>query len=163
MTDRKIYSNYVVENANDRTNSSWARVTLKHADADTTIDPIGQPVVSDNAGAMIFFENTTDLSLVTSSPLPDGSKVGVVVGTARGAGVHPDATVTAAGIEVTVMFRDGHMVMDNIDWAVLDTSGVAATGVTAALAAKQTEFRLELEKQRVKNVAKAVAADPKLV
>jgi hypothetical protein len=163
MTDRKIFSNYINEYAEDRTASSFARVTLKHADADTTIDPLGLAVISDDAGAFIFYENTSDISAVTSSALPDGSPVGIVVGTAEGAGMHSDITVTAAGVEVTVMFRDGTALFENIDWTVADTSGTPATGVTAALTAKQDEFTLQLEKQRVKGLTKAVAVDPKYV
>jgi hypothetical protein len=163
MTDRKIYSNYIVESLDDRTHSTYARVTLKNAGGTIVVDPVGLPVMSDSAGAFKLYDNGDDISAVTASTLPDGSPVAILVGSARGAGVHDDLTVTAAGVEVTVMFRDGHAVFDNIDFGLLTTSGVIATGLTAANAGEQTAFKLQLEKQRVKNVEKAVAADPKLV
>lgn len=163
MTDRKIYSNYINGNKEDRTSSSFARVTLKHADADVTVDPLGLPVISDSAGAFVFYENGSDISAVTASTLPDGSPVAIVVGTAEGAGMHDDLTVTAAGVEVTVMFRDGTAQFGNIDWTVETTAGVAATGVTAALTTKQAEFTLQLEKQRVVELESATTVTPKFV
>lgn len=158
MTDRKIFSNYINAFAEDRTASSFARVTLKHADADAVMDLIGQPVISDSAGAFIFYENTSDISAVTASTLPDASPIGIIVGNAYGAGSHDATTVTAAGIEVTVMFRDGTAIFDNIDWVC-----APAVGVTAALTTKQTQFTVQLEKQRIVDLKKSVAADPKFV
>lgn len=163
MTDRKIYSNFVTESAQDVPASSFARVTLKHPDANVTIDPVGLAVISDNAGAFVFYENGSSIALVTSSALPDGSPIGIVVGTAEGAGVHPNLTVTAAGVPVTVVYRDASVQHSNIDWSVLTTAGTAATGVTAALTAKQNEFKLQLEKQRVKNVGSATTVTPTFV
>ncbi len=163
MTDRKIYSNYVNEVANDRTSSSFARVTLLHPDANVTVDPIGLAVISNNAGAFVFYENGSDIALVTSSALPDGSPIGIVVGTAEGAGISPNLTVTPAGVEVTVLFRDATVISSNIDWTVQTVAGTAATGVTAALAAKQAAFVTQLEKQGVKQLAKAAPAAPKFV
>ncbi len=163
MTTRKIFSNYVVETAQDRTNSSYARVTLKNAGGTVVIDPVGLPVMASAADAVKLFDGGDDLALVTASPLPGGAKVGIVVGSARGAGVSDDVTVTAAGVEVTVLFRDAHVVFDNIDFGLKTTAGVIATGLTQASGPEQTAFRNELEKQSVKNVAKSPAAAPKLV
>lgn len=163
MTDRKIYSNFIVESLDDRTHSTYARVTLKNAGGDITIDPVGLPVMSDSAGAFKLYDNGDVIASVTASTLPDGSPVAILAGTGRGAGVHDDLVVTAAGVEVTVMFRDGTAVFENLDYGLLDTSGVIATGLTAADAGEQTAFELQLEKQRVVKVVKAVAADPKLV
>ena len=163
MTDRKIYSNFVSDVAEDLSSSSFARVTLKHADADVTIDPLGIAVISDSAGAFVFYENGSSIAGVTASTLPDGSPVAILVGNAEGAGIHADLTVTAAGVEVTVMYRDATAQHGNIDWAVLTTAGTAATGVTAALTTKQNEFKLQLEKQRVKNVGSATTVTPSFV
>lgn len=163
MTDRKIYSNYVAGSAEDRTASSFARVTLKHADADVTVDPLGLPVISNNAGAVVFYENGSSIAGVTSSPLPDGSPIGIVVGSAEGAGIHPNIVVTTAGVEVTVMFRDGTAIFDNIDFKVLTTAGTAATGVTEAVTTKLTDFKTQLEKQSVKELKKATTVTPSLV
>ena len=163
MTDRKIYSNYVAGSAEDRTSSSFARVTLKHADANVTVDPIGLPVISNNAGAVVFYENGSDIAAVTSSPLPDGSPIGIVVGNAEGAGIHPDTVVTAAGVEVTVMFRDATAIFDAIDFKVLTTAGTAATGVTEAVTTKLAAFKTQLEKQGVVELKRATTVTPSFV
>lgn len=164
MTDKKIFSNYIVESLDDRTHSTYARVTVKAPGGDVTVDPIGLPLIFDDTDAFVLYENTSDISALTNdSTLPDGSPVCIMAGPAAGAGVRQDVTITAAGVEMTVMFRDGTAVMDRMDYGLLDVNGVVATGTTPALAAKQAEFKLQLEKQRVKDVAEAVAADPKLV
>lgn len=164
MTDRKIFSNYIAECNNDRTHSTYARVIVKNAGGDVVVDPIGYPVISDNAGAFKLYANTDDIAAVTSSTLPDGSPVGIIVGGARGAGINQtDETITAAGTSMTVLFRDATAVFDSINYGLTDVDGVIATGATEADAGEKAAFALQLEKQRVKNLELAPAADPKFV
>ena len=161
-TTSRYFSNYIAEHADDRTLSSFARVTVTAA-SDTEIDPIGQPVIATSATQMTFYDNGDDISAVTASPLPDGSKVGIIVGPADGAhlsNVNP-TTITAAGVEMTVMFRNGVGKGDNYDWSVVDTSG--APSVTPANAAEQAAFIAELEAQRVYNLESAEIVDPSYV
>jgi len=163
-TTRKIFSNYVNSFQDDRTMSSFARVTVKNAGGNAIVDPVGLPVISDSLGAFVPYANGADITAVTASTLPDESPVAVIVGPAHGAGMNThDVTITAAGTEVTVMYRDAVIKGDNIDWAWLDTAGVAATGVTAADATEQADFITQLEVQRVKNLTSAEVVDPSYV
>lgn len=162
-TERKRYSNYVVSTQRNVLNNQCSkRVNVKAAGTDTIVDPVGLPVVWDNVDSFIPWENTSDLSLLTTEPAGlGGAVVGIVVGSSEGEGCNlDDITVTAAGVELTVLFRDATVIGDTIDWAWLDVDGVASNGVTAALTAKQLEFTNQLEKQRVNVVDQAAVVDP---
>ena len=165
-TERKRYSNYVVSTQRTVLNNQCSkRVTVKAAGTDAIVDPLGLPVIWDNTDSFIPYENTSDISALTTEPAGlGGAVVGIVVGSSEGEGHNlDDVTVTAAGVEMTVLFRDSTINGGSIDWAWLDVDGVAANGVTAALAAKQLEFTNQLEKQRVNVVDKATVVDPNYV
>lgn len=165
-TERKRYSNYVVSTQRTVLNNQCSkRVTVKAAGTDAIVDPIGLPVVWDDTDSFIPWENGSDLSLLTTEPDGlGGALVGIIVGSSEGEGQNlDDITVTAAGVQMTVLFRDATIIGDNIDWAWLDVDGVAANGVTAALTAKQLEFTNQLEKQRINVVDKATVVDPSYV
>lgn len=157
-TTRKYVSDYVLEDFFSATAvPSFATVTLKGADQ--VIDPIGFPVIWDDTDAWEFYKEASSIStLTTESDLPDGSVVGIVVGAVEGFGHNErDVTVPAAGVKVTIMYREG-VIADNIDFSLTEVDG--SVDGAPALAAKQAAFKKQLEKQDivVKNVADS--ADP---
>lgn len=155
-TYRKFISDYVLEDHSSATaRPSFATVTLKGADE--VIDPVGLPVIWDNTDSFVFYKNASDISaLTTESDLPDGSVVGIVVGALEGFGHNEkDVTVPAAGVKVTIMYRDG-VIAGNIDYALTQVDG--SVDAAPALAVKQAAFEKQLEKQDivVKNVVTSV-------
>lgn len=143
-TYRKFVSNYVIEDFETNTSRpSFATVTLKGAGE--VVDPVGLPVISDGAGAFVFFKEASDIAGTAASALPNGAKVGIVVGDSAGFGHNSfDVTAVAGGVPVTIMYREG-VVVDNIDFSIKQTNG--SVEASPALAAKQAAFKAELEKQ----------------
>ena len=133
-----------------------AVVTVANA-TDVTIDPVGQPVISDDSGDFVFFDNTTVIAdLTTDSGLPDGSAVGIVVGSSEGFGVSTeDVVVGSAGTELYVMFRGpASAKVDNLDWDVASTP---------AEAAQIALFTKQLEKQSIAAISTATSVSPTYV
>lgn len=125
---------------------SFASVPVKGS---TTIEPIGTPMVWDNASSAFVVYVAQDISAVAGTPaLPDASPICVSVGTKEGRGVNrDDVTLTATATQMTALFRSGAVVMEGIEWG-------------AASAPAKAAFRLQLEKQGVVVVDAAVAANP---
>jgi hypothetical protein len=176
-TPRK-YLSEVLSNFNDLHNVEYhfARVTVTSATA-VNIDPIGQPVIW-NGTSFVFFSDATDLAEATTayeiddgaivpldiaSDLPDGSPIGVVVGSAMGVGINDhDVTVDSTGVELTVLYRGTSSCKTaHIDWEVLDADGDPS--VTPADAAAQAAFIKQLEKQGVAEVNSAEVINPTYV
>lgn len=157
-TYRRFVSDYVAEDhSSPAARPAFATVTLKGADE--KIDPIGFPVIWDDTDSFVFYKEASDIAaLTTESDLPDGSPIGIVVGDNRGFGENTrDVTVPAAGVTVTIMFREG-TILNNINFSITQVDGTE--DAAPALAAKQAAFKTQLEKQRI--VVKGVAdvADP---
>lgn len=157
-TDRKKVSDYVSELRKGKTfDQCVRRVTVANA-TDVTIDPIGMPVIWDDTSDYEFYTNASDISGLVTPPA-NGLKVGIVVGTDQGFGVNEDTvTVGAAGVELSVLFKDAVVVSEMIDWSVTDVDGVA--GVTPAAGAVQTAFLDQLEIQDVQAKTQADTTDP---
>ena len=157
-TFRKFVSDYVSEDfATPSSRPSFATVTLKGADE--VVDPIGLPVIWDDTDSFVFYKEASNISaLTTESDLPDGSVVGIVVGAIEGFGHNEaDVTVPAAGVSVTIMYRDG-VVLDNLDFLLTQVDG--SVDAAPALAAKQAAFKTQLEKQGLVVQAVATTVDP---
>lgn len=176
-TTRK-YLSEVLSNFFDLHNKEYcfAPVTVVNADP-VSIDPIGQPVIW-NGTAFVFFSDDTDLADATTayevddgaivpldiaSDLPDGSPVGVVVGSSMGVGINDhDITVDSEGVELYVAFRGPASVKTaHIDWDVLDADGDAS--VTPADSGEQAAFIRQLEKQGVAEKLSAEVINPTYV
>lgn len=157
-TYRKFISDYVLEdNSTATARQSFATVTLKGADE--VIDPVGLPVIWDDTDSFVFYKEASSIAaLTTESDLPDGSVVGIVVGAQEGFGHNEkDVTVPAAGVKVTIMYRDG-VVADNIDFSITQVDG--SVDAAPALTAKQAAFKTQLEKQDVVVKGLVTSADP---
>ena len=157
-TFRKFVSNYVAEDFETATSRpSFATVVVKGASQ--VVDPIGLPVISDSAGAFVFYKEASNIATVTASTLPNGSPIGIIVGAKEGFGHNTEnVTVTAGGVNMTVMYRDGVVLGDNIDFAITQTTGTVDGA--PALSAKQIAFKLQLEKQGVVLKSKAATTTP---
>jgi len=128
--------------SSDHANFYTARVDIYANGADLDLDPVGTPLVYDAAagGGNFVPYIAQDISLVTTSSLPDESPVCLLIGPATGAGsASSNITVTdGSSLEVTVLFRGPIAV--NQDG--MDLTGIAAGDVT--------EFVAQLEKQAVR-------------
>ena len=162
QSTRKFLGNYVISK-DEKTleNQCSAVVTVKGADE--VVDPIGLPVIWDDTDSFEFYDNSSDISALTTEPDGlGGAVVGIVVGDSRGEGLNEfDVTVPAAGVPMTVLFRDAVVNGDNIDWSVTDVDGAAS--VTPAAGAVITAFTNQLEKQRVNVKSSATEVDPTYV
>ena len=157
-TTRKFVSKYVSEDFETAvTRPSFATVLVKGASQ--VIDPIGLPVISDSAGAFVFYKEASSIPAVTTSTLPDGAPIGIIVGSKEGFGHNYDnVTVTAGGVYMTVMFREGVVIQDQIDFAITTVTGTV--DAAPALSTKQAAFKLQLEKQGIFLKDKATSISP---
>lgn len=124
----------------------FERVTV-HAAANTKVSPLGTPVVWNATNDR--FELLADGYTIPAedSTLPNGAPVAIAVGAAQGVGFNKDdVTVTAAGTELTVLFRGAAAIVGD---AIAYASGVQA--------ATKAVFEKQLEKQGV--AVKAAAQD----
>ena len=162
-TSRKMVSDYVGGFTDVHgTQFSCARVTVKHGST-IVVDPIGLPVMWDGTDFRIF-KNTDDIAAVaTDSTLPDGSPIGIIVGSRAGFGENVDnVSVGTGGTEFTVMYRGpASAKTDKIDFNAYDVDGVAA--VTTADAGEIAEFKAQLEKQGIAGIANATVVTPTYV
>lgn len=113
------------------------------AATDTVEDPIGTPLVWNNTNSSFERYLAQDISAVTGSPLPDESPVCVSIGDRRGAGFNTTSvTLGTTAIQLTAFYRDGQISYGGVDFGAATDENI-------------TEFKVQMEKQRVAEVASA--------
>jgi len=163
--NRKFVGNYVACLTHKHGSEfSCSRVNVVNA-APITVDPVGFPIIwdSENDGYKLL-SNDDDLTAIANTgggSLPDGSVVGIVVGSREGFGTNTcDVEITPAGVEMTVAFRGpGTVVADRLEYAGTDVNG-DATVATPAGEELQKAFAAQLEKQSLAVVASAPIVTP---
>lgn len=135
------------------------RVTVKHGSS-ITIDPLGVPVMTDDAGAWTIFRNTYDIAGQDPVTSLGGAKVGIIVGSSEGYGRNQETvTLTTSGVECHVLFGVfGNAVIKsaNLDWT-------AGGNVTTADSTEKLEFLAQLSNQGVADQTVATVVDPTYV
>ena len=160
--ERKMVSDYVGGFTDVHgTQFSCARVTVV-APSTITVDPIGFPVMWNGTAFKLFVTGDDIAAITTDSTLPDGSPVGVIVGSKAGFGENvEDVTFGTGGEEFTVMFRGpGSVKADEIDYTHAD---VAGNTLGEADAGEKGEFLIQLEKQGIAGLSTAAVVTPTYV
>lgn len=154
FTSRKHLSETVAAVSNFGTeqgvNYTYAKVPVKGSG---DIEPIGTPVVWNNATSAYEVYVAQDIAAVAGTPaLPNGAPIGVTVGTYESVGTnYADVTLSSTATEMYVLFRGEAAVKDaGIEW------GTATAG-------DQAEFKLQLEKQGIAVVSQNTLAAPAFV
>lgn len=159
---RKQYSEFVKQTGHMETDGAgnfyFARTDVQSigGGADETVEPIGIPVIWNNTdGQFEQYDGTITVAaaLANDSVLPDGAVCGFIVGPAAGKGLNEeDVVLTAAGTEVTVLFRGDAFIVDKgITWHA------------GADAGEQALFLKQIEKQDIAVQVNADEVDPYFV
>ena len=116
------------------------------------VDNIGLPVIWDNANSYFVPYVAQDVAAVIAtggSPLPDGSVIGVTVGSALGKGFNAsDTDISVADTQMSILYRGPAALVDSgIVWG-------------AASAPNQVLFRAQLEVQQLAFITNATAVTP---
>lgn len=132
-----------------KTNFNFESVTVGGS---TTIGCIGIPViwVDGNTQFEVYVAQDIPTAIATGgSPLPDGSVIGLLVGSKEGKGFNrADIDLSTGDETMTILYRgDATIVNEGIVWG-------------GAGAPAQTAFLEQLEKQRITTIANAEVVTP---
>ncbi len=138
-TTRPLLSSVLgVDDENNWYIESYAKVNVRTTSGSLVKSPFGIPVIWDNALTAFRPLANADTIPTTTSTLPNGAPVAVVVGDATGVGNdRGDITLTTTSQPLTVVFRDHSVFKEGVTYE------------TAVLTATRDLFQLQLEKQDV--------------
>lgn len=136
--------------------------------ASGTAEPIGTPVVWVNANSRfeVYVDQVIATVASTTSPLPNGARVGVLVGTKEGRGNNKEAIdLTAGAANATILFRGPAAVVDTAGSGVGDVTSGINDGIqwAASSGAERAAFNKELETQGIAVITSATASNPNFV
>ena len=151
-TGRKIQSDLIKGvmsfEGDTKTNFNYDTVTVGGTGS---IDNIGIPVifVDGNTRFEVYVAQNIATAISTgNSPLPDGSVIGLLVGSAAGLGNNAADTDISSDISMTILYRGDATIVDaGIDWG---SAGSPA----------QVLFLAQLEAQRITTIENATVVTP---